>query len=101
MEDWKNGKPIPHKQICGKPLDDINVRPVAKQDDVDERFPRPVAPFRRTPALLAHITALRSTGSDFVVSRNPTRTLAGIENIFQFMRTSTYGQDMPVNCSSK
>ncbi|KAF8888829.1 hypothetical protein BD779DRAFT_1672150 [Infundibulicybe gibba] len=74
-EDWKNGKPVPHKAICGKPMMDVDP-PEEKEtvgaDSNDDRIPPPDPGFRRSIALSYQITLLQSMPQcDYVLDMPP------------------------------
>jgi hypothetical protein len=66
VKDWKEGKPVPHKEVCGTAVPELP-KPVV---DPDKRIPIPDPSFKRSPALLRQIAFLRRPPfSDYVVSR--------------------------------
>ena len=72
LEDWKNGKPRPHKVYCGKPMDEQAAEPVesVKEDGLDENgIPPPDPGYQRSPALLHQIALLSDNPEyDYIVS---------------------------------
>ncbi|THG94640.1 hypothetical protein EW026_g6868 [Hermanssonia centrifuga] len=64
VEDWKNGVPVPHKQICGKPMNEV-IHPsisssiMMKVEENSSWIPKADAGYTRTPALLHQISLLR------------------------------------------
>ncbi|KAF8888828.1 hypothetical protein BD779DRAFT_1716154 [Infundibulicybe gibba] len=73
--DWKNGKPVPHKAICGKPMMDVD--PPEEKEAVgagsdDDRIPPPDPGFKRSMALSYQITQLRRMPQcDYVLDLPP------------------------------
>ena len=64
--DWKDGKPRPHKTICGKSDIDFNIR----SHEPAKRYmmiPDPAPSFRRSAALLYQINYLKDNNCDYVV----------------------------------
>ncbi|THG94642.1 hypothetical protein EW026_g6866 [Hermanssonia centrifuga] len=69
LDDWKNGVPVPHKQICGKLMnEDSTVDSVLNSDEVEVSWlPKADASYKRSPALLHQISLLRQgDGLDYV-----------------------------------
>ena len=80
MQDWKDGTPTPHKQICGKLLQETDLEPpsTAPSDCVNDDgsttdgIPEPDPAYTRSPALLYHIDRLRQYPQiDYVVCAVP------------------------------
>lgn len=61
-DDWKNGKPKPHKMICGKPLseDGLSGPPDSQNKDCATWVPKADPSFKRPPALLHQINELKT-----------------------------------------
>ena len=61
--DWKDGKPRPHKHVCGKALteDDLGSLPEIKDGvGAQDVFPEPALGYVRSAALTRQISALAS-----------------------------------------
>lgn len=72
VNDWKNGRPRPHKQICGKPLTEDDFQTTGTTDtDTSNLAPwlPPADPtFKRSPALLLQLHRLTEQKDvDYVV----------------------------------
>jgi len=67
--DWKDGKPRPHREVCGKtPLEPFE-RVVPKEREVDPKFPEVIPPFKRSPALSYQIKLMKAAlWADYYVS---------------------------------
>ena len=73
LRDWKEGRPFPHKRICGKRLSEAEVASMHQEDedadaDADDapsdaeprmQIPEPDPGYRRSPALLQQLKLLR------------------------------------------
>ncbi|KAF8889365.1 hypothetical protein BD779DRAFT_341465 [Infundibulicybe gibba] len=81
-DDWKNGKPVPHKAICGKPMmddDPPKEREVIEAGSNDGRIPPPDPGFKRSIALSYQITQLQRTPEyDYVLVMPPPNKDEGI-----------------------
>lgn len=65
LQDWKSGKPRPHRVLCGKPLDEEAAQPVETTEESagasaldDKGIPPPDPGDQRSPALLHQISLL-------------------------------------------
>ena len=83
-DDWKNGRPFPHKRICGKELTEAEFEALLKWQMTPKGaqppwspipakktsvfVPEPAPGYRRSPALLHIIKAMRDiSGLDYIV----------------------------------
>lgn len=72
VNDWKNGRPQPHKQICGKPLTEDDFQTAATTDTGTSNLAPWLPPadptFKRSPALLLQLRRLTEKRDvDYVV----------------------------------
>lgn len=77
--DWDDGMPRPHKQMCGRPLDEGVLKLAVESPDTGTaeeqfekgcdklNFPPPIPSFRRSPALLWQINELKEHGGHYAV----------------------------------
>ena len=79
FSDWKDGRPFPHKRICGKKLSEAEVKAMREADEANGdddapadaeapmRIPDPAPGYRRSPALLQQLKLLKTTVFDYLV----------------------------------
>ncbi|KAF8889369.1 hypothetical protein BD779DRAFT_341569 [Infundibulicybe gibba] len=89
-QDWKHGRPVPHKSICGKKdtdLDEPGEIQIEPQDDGDQRIPKADPGFKRSTDLLHQISFLNKPPYvDYVVMQPYPADDVGISLPSPFLR---------------